>query len=72
MRLQGSARPVPQDIGYELRCPPPNAFDQDSTRALGAGAAQFEHEGGRDAMSTRQDRACVPSPFSVILDPETG
>lgn len=63
---------VSKDIGYELRCAPPNAFDQDYTRDLGAGAAQFVLEGGRDAMITRQDRAIVPIPFSEILDPETG
>ena len=29
------------DIGYELRCAPPNAFDREYTRNLGSGAVQY-------------------------------
>jgi 6-phosphofructokinase 1 len=63
---------VAKDIGYELRCAAPNAFDQDYTRDLGAGAVRFLLDGGRDALITRQEGAIVPIPFSEILDPQTG
>lgn len=66
------------DLGYELRCAPPNAFDQEYTRALGCGAIRYLlQEGGAagtepGAMITLQEGQLVPIPFDDILDPETG
>jgi 6-phosphofructokinase len=63
---------VSKDIGYELRCAPPNAFDQDYTRDLGAGAVRVLLSGESGVMITRDDQIIVPIPFADILDPETG
>jgi 6-phosphofructokinase 1 len=63
---------VTKDIGYELRCTPPNAFDQDYTRDLGAGAVRTLLGGTSEVLITRQAGAIVPIPFDEILDPATG
>lgn len=63
---------VTKDIGYELRCAAPNAFDQEYTRDLGAGAVRLLLDGTSSVMVTRQGGAIVPIPFDEILDPETG
>jgi len=63
---------VAKDIGYELRCTPPCAFDQEYTRDLGAGAIRTLLAGTHDVMITRQGSRIVPIPFDDILDPETG
>ena len=63
---------VAKDIGYELRCAAPNAFDQDYTRDLGAGAVRCLLGGVSSVMITRQAGAIVPIPFDEVLDPATG
>ena len=63
---------VVKDVGYELRCVAPNAFDQDYTRDLGAGAVDTLLAGTRNVMITRQNQRIVPLPFDQILDPATG
>ena len=63
---------VVKDVGYELRCVAPNAFDQEYTRDLGAGAVDTLLGGQANVMITRQNQRIVPIPFSEILDPETG
>ena len=63
---------VAKDIGYELRCAAPNAFDQDYTRDLGAGAVRCLLGGESNVMVTRQPEGIVPIPFGEILDPATG
>lgn len=63
---------VEKDIGYELRCAPPNAFDLDYTRDLGAGAVRTLMAGRSGVMITRQEGAIVPVPFDEIMDPATG
>lgn len=63
---------VVKDVGYELRCVPPNAFDQDYTRDLGAGAVATLLRGVGNVMITRQDQSIVALPFDEILDPKTG
>jgi 6-phosphofructokinase 1 len=63
---------VVKDVGYELRCVAPNAFDQEYTRELGAGAVDTLLGGQADVMITRQNQRIVPIPFSEILDPQTG
>jgi 6-phosphofructokinase len=63
---------VVKDVGYELRCVAPNAFDQDYTRDLGAGAVATLLAGTSDVMITRQSQQIVAVPFADILDPKTG
>lgn len=61
-----------KDVGYELRCVAPTAFDRDYTRDLGVGAVRALLAGTSEAMITRQNGAIVPVPFSAIVDPATG
>jgi 6-phosphofructokinase 1 len=61
-----------KDVGYELRCAAPNAFDLDYTRDLGAGAVRVLLEGRSGVLITRQESAIVPIPFDELMDPETG
>jgi ATP-dependent phosphofructokinase / diphosphate-dependent phosphofructokinase len=63
---------VEKDVGYELRCAEPSAFDLDYTRDLGAGAVRTLLTGGSGAMITRQSGAIVPIPFEKLMDPKTG
>ena len=63
---------IAKDVGYELRCAPPNAFDAEYTRDLGAGAASALLDGASGVMITRQEHAIVPVPFAEMLDPATG
>src|SRR5262245_8800685 len=62
---------VEKDVGYELRCAAPNAFDLDYTRDLGAGAVRTLLGGGSGVMITRQAGAIVPIPFTELMDPKT-
>jgi 6-phosphofructokinase len=61
-----------KDVGYELRCASPNAFDADYTRDLGAGAVRTLLSGRSGVMITRQEGAIVPIPFEDLMDPATG
>jgi 6-phosphofructokinase len=61
-----------KDVGYELRCSAPNAFDLDYTRDLGAGAVRTLLSGTSSVMITRQEAAIVPMPFDELMDPATG
>jgi len=63
---------VAKDVGYELRCAEPTAFDLDYTRDLGAGAVRTLLAGTSGVMITRQESAIVPVPFDELMDPETG
>ncbi len=63
---------IAKDVGYELRCAAPNAFDAEYTRDLGAGAVRALLAGVRGVMVTRQEHAIVPVPFGAMLDPVTG
>jgi len=63
---------VVKDVGYELRCVAPNAFDQEYTRELGAAAVSTLLSGHANVMITRQNQKIVPIPFEQILDPKTG
>lgn len=62
---------VSKEIGYELRCAAPNAFDIEYTRDLGFAAVEFLKNGGTDAMITIQNKEIIPIPFDQILDMET-
>jgi 6-phosphofructokinase 1 len=61
-----------KDVGYELRCVAPCAFDRHYTRDLGAGAVRVLLEGVTGALVTRQEARIVPIPFAELMDPATG
>jgi 6-phosphofructokinase 1 len=61
-----------KDVGYELRCAGPTAFDRDYTRDLGAGAVRALLDGASSVLVTRQETRIVPVPFAEIVDPKTG
>jgi 6-phosphofructokinase 1 len=63
---------VEKDVGYELRCAEPCAFDQDYTRDLGAGAVATLLAGRSQVLITRQEARIVPIPFQELMDPDTG
>lgn len=62
---------VDKEIGYEVRCAPPNAYDVEYTRNLGYAAFEFIKNGGSNAIISIQNDQIVPLPFSQILDPVT-
>ncbi len=61
-----------KEVGYEVRCAPPNAFDIEYTRNLGYGAFEFLRDGGSNALISIQDNRIVPIPFDLLIDPATG
>jgi len=65
-------RVVSKDIGYEVRCADPIAFDIDYTRSLGEAAIEFLLSGGTNATITIQDDQVAPLPFDTMMDPATG
>jgi 6-phosphofructokinase len=65
---------VDKEIGYELRCADPCAFDIDYTRSLGQSAVDFLVSGGTHAMITLQDNMTkvVPIMYDDIVDRGSG
>jgi 6-phosphofructokinase 1 len=63
---------VEKDVGYELRCAAPNAYDLDYTLDLGAGAVRTLLSGRSGVMITRQGKSIVPIPLNEMIDPATG
>jgi len=63
---------VDKELGYELRCADPCAYDIDYTRSLGEAAVTFIKEGGTNAMITIQQNQVQPIPYTELMDPETG
>jgi 6-phosphofructokinase 1 len=61
-----------KELGFELRCAPPNAYDIDYTRSLGQAAVDFLLGGGKNATITVQGGRVVPIPAEQMMDPETG
>jgi ATP-dependent phosphofructokinase / diphosphate-dependent phosphofructokinase len=61
-----------KDLGYELRCNKPTAFDRDYTRDLGAGAVFTLLDGHYNVLITRQAERIVPVPFAELMDAKTG
>jgi len=61
-----------KEIGYEVRCAPPNPFDVEYTRNLGYGAFEFLAGGGTNAVISIQNNQLTPIPFEEIVDPATG
>ncbi|MBZ0232137.1 MAG: 6-phosphofructokinase [Deltaproteobacteria bacterium] len=59
-----------KDIGYELRCADPIAFDAAYCRELGYHAVRFLASGGSGAMVTVQDGKMVPVPFEGMRTAE--
>lgn len=72
LKLGMSPRIISKDLGYELRCADPNAFDIDYTRSLGEAAVEFLLQGGSHATITIQHNQIAPIPFDKMMDPETG
>jgi 6-phosphofructokinase 1 len=71
-KLDVPTRVTSKDLGYELRCSDPVAFDIDYTRSLGEAAVAFVLDGGSNATVTIQGTQVVPIPFDEMMDPETG
>jgi len=63
---------VDKEIGYELRCAPPVAFDIEYTRNLGYAAVNFLKNGGNKAIISIQEEKIAPIPFDDVRDPVTG
>jgi 6-phosphofructokinase 1 len=63
---------VAKNIGYELRCAAPIAFDMEYTRELGYFASEYLLSGGNAAMISIQQGEFVPIPFDRMVDSETG
>jgi len=63
---------IPKNIGYELRCADPIAYDLEYTRDLGYCAAKYLLEGGNAALVSMQGGKFVALPFDKMMDPKTG
>jgi ATP-dependent phosphofructokinase / diphosphate-dependent phosphofructokinase len=61
-----------KDIGYELRCAKPVAFDVDYTRTLGYGAVRYLLGGGSGALIALSGGRVQPVALEDLLDPQTG
>jgi 6-phosphofructokinase len=61
-----------KDIGYELRCAKPVAFDVDYTRTLGFGAVRYLLAGGSGALIALSGGRVTPVTLDDLLDPSTG
>lgn len=63
---------VAKDIGYELRCAKPLAFDLEYTRTLGYGAVHHLVGGGSGALIALAGGRVTPINFEQLLDANTG
>ncbi len=63
---------VSKDLGYEMRCADPVAYDKEYSRELGYCAAKYILEGGNRAMVSIQNGKFVPMFFDELVDSETG
>jgi 6-phosphofructokinase 1 len=66
------AKLVDKELGYELRCADPIAYDVDYARSLGEAAVDFLLSGGSDATMSLQHDQATPIPFEELMDPATG
>lgn len=66
------AKIVDKELGYELRCAAPIAYDIDYTRSLGEAAVSFLLGGGSSATITLQGNQVVPLPADEMMDAQTG
>jgi 6-phosphofructokinase 1 len=67
-----AATVVKKEIGYELRCAKPVAFDVEYTRTLGYGAIRYLMSGGSGAMIALSGGKVVPMTLAEMIDPSTG
>jgi ATP-dependent phosphofructokinase / diphosphate-dependent phosphofructokinase len=63
---------VAKDIGYELRCAKPVAFDVEYSRTLGYGAVRYLLSGESGAMVALRGGRVTPVTLQELLDPQTG
>lgn len=63
---------IDKEIGYELRCTAPIAYDIDYARSLGYEAVKFLMKGNSGALISIQNNEAVPMRFEDIKDPATG
>ncbi len=61
-----------KDIGYELRCARPVAFDLDYTRTLGYGAVRYLLSGNSGSLIALSGGRLHPMRLDELLDPVTG
>jgi len=61
-----------KEVGYELRCGYPTAYDREYTLDLGVGAVRTLLGGASSVLITRQGGRIVPMQFAEILDKKTG
>ncbi len=61
-----------KEVGYELRCGYPTAYDREYTLDLGVGAVRTLLGGASSVLITRQGGRIVPMQFAEIVDKETG
>ncbi len=66
--LGADVKVLDKNVGYELRCRPPNAFDREYTRELGFGVVDFLLNGGNKAMITLQNGVFHAIPFTEMMD----
>jgi 6-phosphofructokinase 1 len=71
-KLGVNVRLVDKELGYELRCAAPSAYDIDYTRSLGEATVEYLLNGGSNATITIQQNQVVPIPFAQMMDPATG
>ena len=64
-------RILSKNIGYELRCAPPIAFDREYTRYLGYGVIDFLLRGEKNAVVYRLGDTFATIPFSNLIDKNT-
>ena len=67
-----AANVVNKDIGYELRCAKPVAFDVEYTRTLGYGAVRYLLGGGSGALIAITGGRVTPVNPDELIDPATG
>lgn len=63
---------VTKDIGYELRCAKPVAFDVEYARTLGYGAVRYLLSGGSGAMVALRGGKVTPVTLGEMIDANTG
>jgi 6-phosphofructokinase len=63
---------IAKNIGYEMRCADPIAYDMEYTRDLGYCAAKYLLSGGNAVMISMQNGHFIPIPFASLIDPKTG
>ena len=61
-----------KDIGYEVRCAKPIAYDIEYTRTLGYGAVRYLLGGGSGALIALASGRVQPVSLEELLDPRTG